>query len=1121
MKYLKYPLLLLSLLMLTLTSSAQSKAVTLSLQNVTIRQAIVEIERSTRYVFFFSDEINTSLNKKISVKAQNEPIESVLNKILGGSGISYTVQHDRQVSLFPVSSAKASASTNSGDEKPRVVGGVVVDTNGDPLIGVTVKVLGTEKGTVTDVDGNFQVEVKPSDTLEFSYVGFVSQQAAVGDINHFNIVMSEAVEKLEDVVVVGYGTQKKETVTGSVSTITTKDLLQSPQANLSNALAGRLPGILSVQRSGEPGNDQSTLRVRGVGTFAGESSQNPLIMVDGVEVDDMNNIDPNEVLSLTVLKDASATAVYGVRGANGVILITTKRGELGKPKISFSSNVAVTSFVTIPQNLSSYDYTRLYNEAQAYDYYYAGSYNPRFSGEAIEKYRTGSDPLYYPDTDWYDYMLKDCSTQTQNNFNVRGGTERVKYFVSLGFFTQDGLLNTSVYDPGYDYQINYKRYNMRSNFDINVTKNLLLKIDVSNQMGNVQRPNWSTNQIMEALSSTPSIASPGVVDNMPVTVLETSGYTTMPAGPLTHGYSSVFSNNLNFSGRFEYKMDYLLKGLSLRGAISYKNYNTENKTYVDRGITYDLQRTADGANVFVPSTDPGKMNYQGTTNRNNRIYSEVGVEYKNRFGDHNVTGLILYDQGKYYSPSLEYNVPNGYQGLVGRTTYGFKDRYLAEFDMGYNGTENFAPGKRFGFFPAFSAGWIISEEPFMPESKILSFWKIRASYGTVGNDKIGGARFLYLPSAYVYEGSAYYWGEVGKTYTGYQGSSESKAGNPDLTWEKAFKWNIGTDIHFWEDKIALTGDFFVEHRNNILCNRNTVPVVIGIESGNLPAYNMGRMRNSGFDGELAYNDHFGNVDVFVKGNFTYAHNVILAQDEVVRNEDYLYRTGQSYGQFFGYIADGLFNTWEEVNAAGRPEYVMANNNNKIQPGDVRYVDVNGDGKINEDDQVPIGYSTFPEIMYGLSMGGKWKNFDFSVMFQGAAHVSNMPSRRTMRGFFENTGAREDMKRSWSEERWLNGEEIVYPRLGTVGVGHNYLTSTYWLEDASYLRLKNAEIGYSLNGDRIQRLGIGSIRLYMNGSNLLTFCHMLPGEDPEVLNLGANNEPYPVTRICNFGININF
>lgn len=1121
MKYLKYPLLLLSLLMLTLTSSAQSKAVTLSLQNVTIRQAIVEIERSTRYVFFFSDEINTSLNKKISVKAQNEPIESVLNKILGGSGISYTVQHDRQVSLFPVSSAKASASTNSGDEKPRVVGGVVVDTNGDPLIGVTVKVLGTEKGTVTDVDGNFQVEVKPSDTLEFSYVGFASQQTVVGGNSHFNIVMSEAVEKLEDVVVVGYGTQKKETVTGSVSTITTKDLLQSPQANLSNALAGRLPGILSVQRSGEPGNDQSTLRVRGVGTFAGESSQNPLIMVDGVEVDDMNNIDPNEVLSLTVLKDASATAVYGVRGANGVILITTKRGELGKPKISFSSNVAVTSFVTIPQNLSSYDYTRLYNEAQAYDYYYAGSYNPRFSDEAIEKYRTGSDPLYYPDTDWYDYMLKDCSTQTQNNFNVRGGTERVKYFVSLGFFTQDGLLNTSVYDPGYDYQINYKRYNMRSNFDINVTKNLLLKIDVSNQMGNVQRPNWSTNQIMEALSSTPSIASPGVVDNMPVTVLETSGYTTMPAGPLTHGYSSVFSNNLNFSGRFEYKMDYLLKGLSLRGAISYKNYNTENKTYVDRGITYDLQRTADGANVFVPSTDPGKMNYQGTTNRNNRIYSEVGVEYKNRFGDHNVTGLILYDQGKYYSPSLEYNVPNGYQGLVGRTTYGFKDRYLAEFDMGYNGTENFAPGKRFGFFPAFSAGWIISEEPFMPESKILSFWKIRASYGTVGNDKIGGARFLYLPSAYVYEGSAYYWGEVGKTYAGYQGSSESKAGNPDLTWEKAFKWNIGTDIHFWEDKIALTGDFFVEHRNNILCNRNTVPVVIGIESGNLPAYNMGRMRNSGFDGELAYNDRFGNVDVFVKGNFTYAHNVILAQDEVVRNEDYLYRTGQSYGQFFGYIADGLFNTWEEVNAAGRPEYVMANNNNKIQPGDVRYVDVNGDGKINEDDQVPIGYSTFPEIMYGLSMGGKWKNFDFSVMFQGAAHVSNMPSRRTMRGFFENTGAREDMKRSWSEERWLNGEEIVYPRLGTVGVGHNYLTSTYWLEDASYLRLKNAEIGYSLNGDRIQRLGIGSIRLYMNGSNLLTFCHMLPGEDPEVLNLGANNEPYPVTRICNFGININF
>lgn len=314
----------------------------------------------------------------------------------------------------------------------------------------------------------------------------------------------------------------------------------------------------------------------------------------------------------------------------------------------------------------------------------------------------------------------------------------------------------------------------------------------------------------------------------------------------------------------------------------------------------------------------------------------------------------------------------------------------------------------------------------------------------------------------------------------------------------------------------------MEHRDNILCNRNTVPTIIGISASNLPAYNMGRMRNSGWDGEISVGDHIGDWSYFVKANFTYAHNKILEQDEVIRNEDYLYRTGLRYGQFFGYVADGIFNFWEEVNAAGRPEYVMANNNNKIQPGDVRYVDINGDGKINDDDQVPIGYSNFPEIMYGISLGGSYKNLDISLLFQGATHVSNMPSRRIMRGFYEYTGANRDLLKSWSYERFVNNQKIVYPRYGVNGVGHNYLTSTYWLEDASYLRLKNVEVGYTFRQESLKKAGIGSIRIYVNGSNLLTWTDMLPGQDPEVANAGVtNSEPYPVTRVFNFGLNVNF
>lgn len=730
-------------------------------------------------------------------------------------------------------------------------------------------------------------------------------------------------------------------------------------------------------------------------------------------------------------------------------------------------------------------------------------------------YKNGQDPIFHPNVDWYDLMLKDFSFQTQQNFNIRGGTEKVKYFFSAGYFYQNGMFNTDVYDSGFDAQLRYNRYNLRSNFDFDVTKRLLVSLDISTQIEDNRNPDWNTGLFMEMLSSKPPIITPGVVDGKIITIGETISLAggTSPLTVFNKGWNRQFVNNLNGSVRLNYKLDFITEGLKARGAISYKNYNTQGQRYAKPGIFYEAIKAEDEI-LYVPSGDSDNYQFSESVSKNRRTYLEFGLEYSQIFSNHTVSGLLLYNQGKYFSPGLAFLVPRGYQGLVGRITYDYKSRYLAEFNLGYNGTENFAPGKRFGFFPAYSIGWVASEELFFPKNDYLTFLKIRGSYGEVGNDEIGGDRFLYRPTAYTYEGS-YYFGEVGYSYQAYQASSEGKLGNPDLTWERARKMNIGSDFRLFNDKIRVTADWFTEKRDNILWNKGTIPAIIG---ANFPAYNLGKMKNSGFDGEIAFNDKIKSFGYFIKVNYTSAHNKIEFQDEVDRPFDYQYRTGQRYGQFFGWVAEGLYNTWEEVNDVNRPVYMW--NNDKIQPGDIKYKDVNGDGIIDNDDQVPIGYSNFPEKIFGLSFGGDYKGFDFSVLFQGATNVSTNPSRRTKQGFYTNTGANKDLLRSWSEECYTEGLPIVYPRLSVSNNSHNYALSTFWLEDATYVRLKNIELGYTLHSNFLQRFGLESFRIYLNGNNLITWADMFPGEDPEFPNGSANTEPYPITRTFNLGININ-
>ena len=1002
----------------------------------------------------------------------------------------------------------------------RVVTGHVVDENGEGVIGATVKIKGQTGGSITDYDGNFTINgPTKAFTIEISYVGYATYTVEVpAGKNSVEVRMKPDDSILEEVVVVGYGTQKKETVTGAISMLQTKELTQSPQANVSNMLAGRMPGLLAVQRSGEPGADATTLRIRGVGTFAGGDAADPLVMVDGIETSDFNSIDPNEIESMAILKDASSTAVYGVRGANGVVLITTKRGNKGKPQLSYSGNVAMTSFTDIRENMRAYEYAQAFNEARKYDSYVSGSYTPKFSAEELEHYRTGDDPIFYPDVDWYDLMLKDHAITTQHNVNVSGGIDKVRYFASLGYYHQDGMFAPTQVVEGYNTQSGYERFNFRSNIDFEVNKYLSFKVNLASQMdtrtgaGN----DGQTSSIMNSIAITNPMSTPGIVDGKIVT-LGTSTNNPMQAF-YENGYRKDYRNHLTGSVGFNLKIPGV-KGLALKGTVSYENYYQQIQKFAKNPfVKYTLRRNDDGELIFQPTGMENPFTASTTHARNRRTYVEFGVNYDfTLFKDHQFTTLLLYNQTKRHVPNAKYNVPYAYQGIVGRLTYDYKRRYMFEFNMGYNGTENFAEGRRFGFFPAFSAGWTLSEEPFFPKQKILTYFKIRGSYGEVGNDKIGGERFLYMPTAYVGD-RTYYLGDINSGNTSYNTVSEGTIGNPLVTWERAKKSNVGIEATMWDNHIRLNADFFIEKRNDILANRNTIPVLFG---GKPSAMNLGKMKNSGFDADITFRGMVKDFNYWVKANYTYAHNEIEYMDEVTNQWTYKNKTGQRLDQYFGLICDGIYNTWEEVNDPNRPKSSW--NNNRIQPGDLIYRDINGDGIIDYDDTVPIGYSNFPEVTYGFSFGGDWKGFDLSVLFQGSTNVSLEVSRLYKWGFNENFSAPVNFRESWSQERYEQGLPISYPHLseGDAVQKHNYQSSSFWTRDASYLRLKNVEIGYTLPKKWTQKLHITSVRIYANGSNLITWTDLPSGIDPETANMGANKEAYPLTKIYNFGLNIKF
>lgn len=1006
-------------------------------------------------------------------------------------------------------------------QQQRMLQGVIVDQSGETLPGVNVVKKGSTTGTVTDLNGHFSLPTSgASEIIVFTYVGYNTVEMEVRAGSPLRLVMQTADTELDEVVVVAYGAQKRMSVTASLSSIKSEELLRTPVSNVSSALAGRSTGLFAVQRSGEPGKDNADIFIRGIATFAGGDATKPLVLVDGVERG-MNTLDPNEIESVNILKDASATAVFGVRGANGVIIITTKTGSEGKPRINVSSNFALQNPIRMPELLDAHHWAYWRNVANKNDY--PNSAVP-FSETDLELYKNGQDPIFHPNNNWFDLMLKDYVPQHQHNVSVTGGTKQAKYYVSLGLLSQDGAFKDGGFFNDFSANSKYNRYNIRANTDFQWTKSFSTSVKFGTQITDANYAGVDASSIMNQVFINNPIASPVVVDDKLIWNVASLGAWQNGNPPLfqllDNGYSTNFSSNMNVDISAMLKLDALTKGLLLRGKVAYDNFYNQRVKRRRQIELYDIKQPNPNdpmAYALVISQYPGVMSVQSEEyTKNRKVYGEGALDYNRSFGEHTITGLFLGTIERYYNGRNE--LPFNYLGLVGRVTYNFANKYLGEFNMGYNGSENFARENQFGFFPSVSLGYNVSEEKFFPKNDWVNFMKIRVSAGLVGNDKIQGTRFLFRPSTFVGSSNIYYFGTSNTAVEGYR---ESVLGNPDVTWETALKQNIGVDMRFMKDKLRFTADLFREQRKDILWNLN-VPITFGSASLIAP-YNIGQAENKGFELELGFNDQIKakGLRYWLSGNFSFARNRIIYMDEVPQPFENLVRTGQRIGQPFGLVYDGFYNYQEEVDDPNRPVSVWEGAG--LRPGDLRYKDINEDGKIDENDFTSMGYSNIPEIVYGISGGLSWKGLDMSFLFQGAANVSTYISGVGAVPFRNGNGtAFTNVEESWSVDRFEKGLPITLPRLTAAPneANHNYRTSSFWQQDARYIRLKNLELGYNFASLRqVKRAGLNSFRIFLSGQNLLTWSPMR-WYDPEI-TANSNGGVYPMTRIVSVGINIQY
>ena len=1094
----------------------QAKTFTVSLKNVTLKEVISYVEKNSQYVFFFKPEV-INQSTQISVSLKNATVKQLLDKVSEQANIVYEMK-ERQIVL-----KEKKVSEQSVSQKKRLLQGLVKDEQGNPIIGASIQLKNTGTGVITDLDGLFQIQVTDKNSvIVISYIGYVTQEISVGDRSSITVQLKEDTKSLEEVVVTAFGaTQKKETMVGSIQQVRPAEL-KVPSSSLSTSFAGRMAGVIAIQRSGQPGADGADFWIRGKSTFG--DATGVLIVLDGVEISssDLNALDPEVIESFSILKDAPATAMYGTRGANGVMIVTTKSGQdLLKPIINFRLETSMSQLTSVPEMVGGVDYMKLYNEALTTRGITTGLYDDT----KIRATEQGLNPLVYPNVDWYNEMFNKNAFAQRFNFNIRGGKKAVTYFMSASVKHDAGNLKSLSKDYfSYNNNINVMRYDFVNNLSIKATNTTKISLGLNVSLRDWKGPSAGVDGIFsmsrEASPVDFPIVYPARNDKEIYTLwggmsggIYNNGYRN-PVAEYVVGYKKQFASTVNANIRLDQDLKMVTKGLKLHVLASFKNWS---KTETTRKAGYnqfeiDQYNEATGEYTLsrVGNEQKTALNTEGAATGDRRIFIQAYLDYKRKFGVHDVNAMLLYNQDQLDNnkpDNLLSSLPRRKQGIAARLSYAYDDRYLAEVNFGYNGSENFAKNNRFGFFPSIALGYNISQEKFWePISNVISHFKLRGSYGLVGNDGIN-ERYAYLEDIVLSSDKWKYTTGVNQNVN-LQGPVWNRYYNPNLTWEVGKKLNVGFDMQLFH-QVNLNFDVFKEIRSKIYMQKvNTLPDFIG--TGETKIYeNSGKMKNVGFDIALDYNKQI-TKDFFLsfKGTLTYAHNTILERDEPpFQLYPNLSSVGYSRGQHLVYVADGLFRDQADVDSHAEQTlgYIP-------QPGDIKYVDqpdANGncDGIINTNDRVYMGYPEDPEIVYGFGPSMKYKNWDFSFFFQGAARTSIL-----MSGFhpFGKNATRGVMKfiadDYWSESN--PNPNAAYPRLTRDTNANNTVNSSYWLRNGAFLKLKNAEIGYTFK----------MFRAYLNGSNLLTFS---PFEhwDPEMG--GGSGMKYPTQRVFNIGIQFTF
>lgn len=1101
-RYLKYIVLLLFFYPLNILGA--QGVISVKGQAMTIKQAIQLIEKNSNYTFFYNAaDLKNTTNKNLNCEGT---IEEVLKEVFKGSGITYMIKGNEII--LKVNKEEA---TQQQPKKKRTVTGTVVDAeNGDPVIGATVVVKGQKDGVITDLDGNFTIAISGSKAqLEFSYIGYRKKTVDVGDLGVINVKMESDNQLLSEVVVVGAGTQKKVSVTGSITSVKGLEL-KAPSSSLTTSFAGKLAGVISMTSTGEPGA-ASEFYIRGVSTFGGRAT--PLILLDDVEIStaDLNNIPAETIESFSILKDASATAIYGARGANGVMLITTKTGkENEKTRINVTVENSFNKPMNFPDFVNGATWMEMYNEAQLTRNPGA---TPKYSQLDIDNTRNQVNPYIYPDVQWKDVIFKNMNMNQRANVNISGGGSKASYYMSLQANHDTGLLDTKkVYS--YNNNINNWGYNFQNNISYKITSTTKIDLHMNAQIRNKKGPNYSTSDLFAQMLYCNPINFPVTFPAQPGdthirfgnAIWTGSSVRTNPYAYMLSSFKEYNENTLNTSLKINQKLDFVTKGLSVQAMVNWKNWasSSYNRTiepyyYGIKGgsynpsnpTDYEIERLGTSGTDYLKTSDISKASDQ-------TFYLDARVNYDRQFNLHHVTGMLMYMQREYRSSVL----PERNQGFSGRFTYDYGQRYLVELNFGYNGTERLAKKERFEFFPAVSLGWVISNEKFFePMTKYIDNLKIRGSYGLVGSDETGlsaGAQhFLYIDQVSL--NNIGFTTGVDMNYTLY-GPLVTNYAVVNGGWERVKKLDIGIDLELFR-QLTITADYFNEKRYNILLHREAWPESLGYYTAK-PWSNKGKVDNWGIELSVNWRKEF-TKDLYVdfRGNFTYTENKYVNLDEPVYPYVWKTSTGKPLSRTTGYIAQGLFSSQEEIDNSP-----TQNLGSTVKPGDIKYRDVNGDGKIDGSDQVMISpYGTTPRIQYGLGMNVTYKKFDFGVFFNGSAKRTIMISGISPFGQSDYNVMQFIADDYWSESN--PNPNAKYPRLGLTSsqTANNTVASTYWMRNGNFIRFKTLELGYKFKYGRV----------YLNGDNIAVFSPFKLW-DPE-LSWNA----YPLQRTFNIGVQLNF